>query len=202
MKKWITSKYFYKLLVSFLLIGVMPLLIIGPIAYALTKSILYKRVYNQSEIFIQAVDESFRDTFDASLSMMNSIMEDDAFETLFHSTEEDGRVYLYEALYTLLSTQKNRPSIHIVNADFDVVMSTDPTPKEYYQKAFRSWGVMRKALLAKGNPVTYYYTISSDETRVVTLARAKYTEDGELEGVVFVDHHEEGLRDLIPPNNR
>lgn len=197
MKQWIPSRYFYKLLFSFLLIGVVPLLIVGPITYGLTKSILYKRVHRHNDFLSQTVKENLEMQFSESFQMIKTIMHDEVFDSLFTGSVED-QSSLYDSLYLLLSGREVKPAIHILDRDFTVVMNTTPTPKEYHLEQYRTWGVIRKALVAQGKPVIYYHSLDPEDRRIVTLAQAKLSPEGDLEGLVFFDLFAEQVPSLLP----
>ncbi|HKM06428.1 MAG TPA: sensor histidine kinase [Sphaerochaeta sp.] len=200
MKQWIPSRYFHKLLISFLLLGVVPLLIVGPITYALTKTILYRRVHYKSDTVSQAIESSLARQLGESLLMVESIINDEAFSPAFRTSDSTKTAHapLYDSLYLLLSGCEIKPAIHIIDKDFAVVLNTHPTPKEYYMEQYQSWGVMRKALFAQGEPVLYYHSNLPDDRRALTLAQAKFFVDGSLEGIIFVDLYDEHIASLLP----
>ena len=198
MKQWIPSRYFYKLLVSFLLLGVVPLLIVGPITYTLTKSILYKRVYHQSSTLSKIVEENLSQQFAEFFEMLEAITEDEAFEPVFRGKEQGDLDLLYDSLYWRFSGRTIKPAMYLIDKDFNVVMNTGPTPKEYSLEQYRSWGVMRKALIAQGKPVVYFYSLPSDDKRMISLAQANLNQAGELDGIIIVDLYE-GLVDALVP---
>ncbi|HKL58489.1 MAG TPA: sensor histidine kinase [Sphaerochaeta sp.] len=197
MKQWIPSRYFYKLLISFLLLGVVPLFIVGPITYALTRTILYKRVHATSDALSQAVEHTLAQQFVESLHMVEAIIGDAVFEPLFYDCEKGDLTHFYDSLYLLLAGREVKPVIHIIDKDFTVALNTGPTPKEYYMEQYRTWGVLRRALVAQGEPVIYYHSLPSVDKRFLTLAQAKLNQDGQFEGIVFVDLNEEQIEVLL-----
>ncbi len=199
MRRYITRKYFYKLLISFLLIGVLPLLIVGPITYILTKTILYKRAYTLSELLSSRVEETMGTQFARYESAIDTIITDKSFFSLFSSHGQEELARLYDSLYLLFSNDVVKPGVHIIDKDFNVLMNTTTsTPKEYYQEQFRSWGVIRKTLLAHGSIGIYYHRVTEDDNRRVTLAKTKLLEQGDVEGIIVLDLYTDHINSLIP----
>ncbi len=199
MRRYITRKYFYKLLISFLLIGVLPLLIVGPITYILTKTILYKRAYTLSELLSSRVEETMGTQFARYESAIDTIITDKSFSSLFSSHEQEELARLYDSLYLLFSNDVVKPGVHIIDKDFNVLMNTTTsTPKEYYQEQFRSWGVIRKTLLAHGSIGIYYHRVTEDDNRRITLAKTKLLEQGDEEGIIVLDLYTDHINSLIP----
>lgn len=198
MKLYIARRYFHKLLFSFLVIGVLPLVILGPITYTLTKDILYKRAHSQSEFLSSAVERSLNDTIGDYVTLIDTILSEDAFNQLFALSDIEELAVLYDYLFLLLSGDDVKPGIHIIDKDFTILMNTTETPREYYSEPYRSWGVLRKAFVAKGEPVLYYHLDKEDDNRILTIAEAKIDENGEVLGFLLVDLYKEHIDSFIP----
>lgn len=199
MKHYIAKKYFHKLLFSFLLIGVLPLLVVGPITYILTKNILYRRAQVQNVTISNSIEQSLVYEITDYNYVISQIIHNVRFEELFTpDVNQEQLASFYDNLYLLIAGKHIKPGVHIVDRNFSILLNTTPTPREYYSEPFRSWGVIRKAILANGNPVMYYHLGRTDDPRALTLARIKLNDNGELVGIILIDLYKEHIQALLP----
>ncbi|MDC7244989.1 MAG: sensor histidine kinase [Sphaerochaetaceae bacterium] len=193
-------RYFYKLLLSFLLIGVLPLLILGPISYTITKRILVQKTRTESVQFARHATNQMEEFIREFVSISDAIIHDTAFSSLFEGSMEtlnESSAEIYDNLYLLFTGMSIKPDIHVISPDGKVLVNTVRTPQEYYIERYRNWGVLRKALKAEGNPVIYYHENDDATGRFFTLAQTKLDENGSLAGIVLIDVYEDQIRFLI-----
>lgn len=175
---------------------------VGPITYTLTKNILYRRAESLTETLSLNIDHILNKEMNQYISTIDTIIKDPSFDTLFNVSYQGDLASLYDSLYFLSSGYTIKPGIHIIDNNFNVIMNTITTPKEYYSEPFRSWGVLRKALVANGEPVLYYHQEKEDENRIMTIARVKIDENDEVLGMVLVDLYKEHISSFLPLEER
>ena len=180
------KKFFTRLLISYLLIGVFPLVIIGPLTYSLVRNILMERV---RETTVEVTDRAFtqlQSLLNDGVIILDAIATDQAFISLFEAQiTQERQTSLYNSLFLLLTGRNLKPSVHVVSLDGEVRLNSMQTPPEYYLEPYRNWGVLRKAFIANGEPVLYLHTGHDELNRVLSLAR--YIKQGAFEGFIILD---------------
>lgn len=189
-------KFFSQLLISYLLIGVLPLVIIGPLAYSLVRNVLLDRVRTATQ---QANDRLFLQTqglVGDIRTVLDAIASEQAFVALYMSEiSAEQQTQLYNALFLLLTARHLKPSVHVVSLDGQVRLNSVETPVEYTQEPYRSWGVLRKAFLAKGDDVLYLHASQDELGRILSLAR--YVEQSSFKGFIILDVAFEQLKAML-----
>ncbi len=189
-------KFFSQLLISYLLIGVLPLVFIGPLAYSLVRNVLLDRVRTATQ---QTNDRLFLQTqglVGDIRTVLDAIASEQAFGALYEpEISIEQQTQLYNALFLLLTARHLKPSVHVVSLDGQVRLNSVETPAEYTQEPYRSWGVLRKAFLAEGDDVLYLHAPQDGLGRVFSLAR--YVNQASFEGFVILDVSYAQLKDML-----
>jgi two-component system sensor histidine kinase YesM len=143
------------------------------------------------------VEQSISEAIEKYVSLIDIVFSEEEFSPLFSITDKEELAALYVNLYLLLSGDAVKPGIHIIAEDFTVLMNTAETPREYYSEQYRSWGVLRKAFMAQGEPVLYYHLEKENDNRILTIAEAKLDEKGEILGFLIIDLYDEHIDSFL-----
>lgn len=189
-------KFFSQLLISYLLIGVLPLVIIGPLAYSLVRNILMDRVRTSTVEVNDRLFLQMQGLIGDTLTVLDAIATDQAFLPLYgEQISMEQQTNLYNALFLLLTGRHLKPSVHVVSLDGQVRLNSVQTPNEYFQSAYRNWGILRKAYLAQGEAVLYLHAPQDGLGRIFSLAR--YVSQGSFEGFIILDIGYEQLKGVL-----
>jgi len=189
-------KFFSQLLISYLLIGVLPLVIIGPLAYSLVRNILLDRVRTTTIEVNERLFLQLQSLVGDTLTVLDAIATDQAFLPLYApQISQEQQTNLYNALFLLLTARHLKPSVHVVSLDGQVRLNSVETPLEYTQQPYRSWGVLRKAFLANGADVLYLHAAQDGLGRILTLAR--YVKQASFEGFIILDVQFDQLTEVL-----
>lgn len=189
-------KFFSQLLISYLLIGVLPLVIIGPLAYSLVRNILLDRVRSTTVEVNDRLFLQMQGLVGDTLTVLDAIATDQAFLPLYASQiSQEQQTNLYNALFLLLTARHLKPAVHVVSLDGHVRLNSVETPIEYTQESYRNWGVLRKAFLTQGEAVLYLHATQDSLGRIFSLAR--YVKQASFEGFIILDVGYEQLKDVL-----
>lgn len=189
-------KFFSQLLISYLLIGVLPLVIIGPLAYSLVRNVLLDRVRTTTIEVNERLFLQLQSLVGDTLTVLDAIATDQAFLPLYApQISQEQQTNLYNALFLLLTARHLKPSVHVVSLDGQVRLNSVETPLEYTQQPYRSWGVLRKAFLANGADVLYLHAAQDGLGRILTLAR--YVKQASFEGFIILDVQFDQLTEVL-----
>lgn len=197
-----TKTFFSKLLASYLLIGVLPLVILSPLAYVVTRNILIERSKETTQGFATLGYRQLEAVVDDAILILETIASDPVFEPLFQEPlSEDERTSLYNSLFLLLMGRQNKPAVYVVDSSSVVRFNSAEIPQEYHLRQYQSWGVLRKAAMAGGEVVLYLHSANDPYQRVLSLA--KYMKTSSFDGYIILDLFEAHLGEIlakIPPN--
>lgn len=189
-------KFFSQLLISYLLIGVLPLVIIGPLAYSLVRNILLDRVRSTTVEVNDRLFLQLQGLVGDTLTVLDAIATDQTFLPLYASQiSQEQQTNLYNALFLLLTARHLKPAVHVVSLDGHVRLNSVETPIEYTQESYRNWGVLRKAFLTQGEAVLYLHASQDSLGRIFSLAR--HVKQASFEGFIILDIGYEQLKDIL-----
>lgn len=197
-----TKTFFSKLLASYLLIGVLPLVILSPLAYVLTRNILIERSKETTQDFATLGYLQLETVVDDAILILETIASDPVFEPLFQEPlSEEERTSLYNSLFLLLMGRQNKPAVFVIDSSLSVRLNSAEIPPEYYLAQYQNWGVLRKATIAAGEVVLYLHADNDPYQRVMSIA--KHLETPSFDGFLILDLFEAHLDEVlakIPPN--
>jgi len=197
-----TKTFFSKLLASYLLIGVLPLVILSPLAYIVTRNILVERTKETTQEFATLGYRQLEAVVDDAVLILETIATDPVFVPLFDGPlTDDERTSLYNSLFLLLMGRQNKPAVYVVDSSLSVRLNSAEIPPEYHLEQYQSWGVLRKAAIADGEVILYLHRANDPYQRVMSIAR--YVQTPSFSGYIILDlfeAHLAGVLAKIPAN--
>jgi two-component system sensor histidine kinase YesM len=191
-----TKTFFSKLLASYLLIGVLPLVILSPLAYIVTRNILVERTKETTQEFATLGYRQLEAVVDDAVLILETIATDPVFVPLFDGPlTDDERTSLYNSLFLLLMGRQNKPAVYVVDSSLSVRLNSAEIPPEYHLEQYQSWGVLRKAAIADGEVILYLHRANDPYQRVMSIAR--YVQIPTFSGYIILDLFEAHLAEVL-----
>ena len=196
-KAYAHQKIFAKLLISFLVVGILPVIFAG-FAYRTVSSRLLiqdtgNRTYKSTSLVSLRLDE----ILDDNSRVIDDIASDNAFSILFDKnagavlTDKD-KAELYNRLYMFLGDKAPRTGVYVMDAEGLNILSTKVLPEEYDPVKNKNWGIFRKADSRNGSKIFYSHMLQNKnrDARVLSICKA-VEHQGEIAGYIIVDLYQE-----------
>ena len=163
--------FFSKILISFLLIGILPLIILGSLYYAFSSNIIRTMYADQALAALETMAEGI----DAMIAEYGGIADELSTDPLLLEavTVNPGSgsglsSRVYQRIYGAMSGRMYRSALYLTGANGGPVYSTRPLPRIYDTAAFGSWGVFGRMLERPDRPAVY---LQSHEVEIGAAAR-------------------------------
>jgi two-component system sensor histidine kinase YesM len=179
--------YFYKLLLSFTAIIIVPLVVTGVIAYGLLTEILTGDASRQAYESIVQISQRIDDLNEELGALIDSLSRDPAVRSaVLQDSLSD-----YQSLYQRLSSLgvRHNIGIFVLSAQGRAVFAKNTPPAIYNPTVYQNWGIFRAVHAAKQEPVIYghHYLNSKGETVVYSLAKAILGARGQIIGYLIFE---------------
>lgn len=200
------TRFFSKLFISLLLIGVLPLLIIGPVAFFLTRNLMLERTRQTSNEVTSLLAIQTQSLIDEHQLIIDTIEREQVFSQVFTPANKQGvnisledKTSMYDTLYLLLSGKAIKAGIYILDGSGQPQLHTNEVPDEYLLEKYQNWGVLRKARLAQGTTIAYHHNPQPGDglQRVMSMAKCVLAENGSMLGYIIIDLYREHVEDLL-----
>jgi len=206
-KAYFHQKIFFKLLLSFLLIGILPLFLSGFAFYAVYQRIILDDIGNRTYENAGFVSSLLDDIIAEEKKIFSSIESDPFFDKIFYSgsslpLNNSDKAALYNKIYLLLSEKSPKAGIYVLSADGSFIFSNKQVPEDYNPVQYKNWGIFRKAAAARGEIVIYPYKMHERKrsARVLSLGKAIFSEDT-IVGYIIVDLYQSHFMSLLSSVN-
>ncbi len=188
-KKRFKFSFFTKLFVSFTIISIVPILLLGILTYSISSRISMNNIELQVTNTISKVMASLERTIDEYRSAIYYFGND---EELIQMMEKDtitkpNQTSMYQKMYIMLAGKPTTVSMHLIKADGTFNLSTSTIPDEYNITNHSDWGVFRK-LNQNNSTVTYSnrFTSKNGIEYCMTIAHS-IKKNERIIGYVFID---------------
>jgi len=181
--------FYNKLLVFFILVGVIPLLIIGSMTYGFSKRFFLEQYRQQLHDKVSGAAERFDALSEEYGGIMNTIGELPEVRQALLRGSIDTKKNVEQRMHLLLAGKKNKAALYLISADGSVHYSTRDLPSIYNPAKYKGWGIFRTAHESEGDIRVYphaYETASGDKV-VLSLVQTLHTASGDLLGYLIVD---------------
>ena len=206
-KAYAHQKIFFKLLVSFLLIGILPLFLSGFAYYAVSQKILVDDTGKRTYESIGFVSSLLDGMINENSSIITNIESNIIFKKVFNLSEKEtlkssDTALVYNSIYQLLDDKAPKVGIYVMNTLGTVILSNKQIPEEYDPVKYKNWGVFRKANTAKNEIVIYPYRMYEKDRRerVLSLSKAVFSGNN-IVGYIIVDLYQEHFTELLTSIN-
>ncbi len=188
--------YFYKLLLSFIAIIIVPLLITGIIAYGLLTEILTGNVSRQAYDGIFQISRRI-DSFNGELA---AIIDDLSRTPALQSAVLRDSFADYQGVYQrlLLLAARRKIGIFILNARGGTVFASHNPPAVYDLAVYNGWGIFREIRAVRQGSVIYghHYFDQKGNAVVYSLGEAIRDRTGKPLGYIIFDVYKTHIAEL------
>ena len=200
------TNFFSKLFISLMLIGVLPLLVIGPVAFFLTRNLMLERTLQSSNEVTRVLALQTQSLINEYQLVIDTIERERVFSQVFSRFNNqsaeislEDKTSMYDTLYLLLSGKAIKAGIYLLDGSGVPQLHTNVVPDEYLLEKYQNWGVLRKARLAQGATIAYHHKPQPGESlqRVMSMAKCVLSEEDEVLGYIIIDLYREHVEELL-----
>ncbi|QTH44535.1 sensor histidine kinase [Cohnella sp. LGH] len=191
--------FYNKLLIFFVLVGVIPLLIIGSMTYGFSKRFFLEQYRQQLHDKVAGAAERFDALAEEYDGIMNTIGELPEVRQALLGGNAELKKNVEQRMHLLLAGKKNKAAIYLINSDGSARYSTRELPSIYNPVKYRGWGIFRTAHEAEGEIRAYphaYESLQGDKV-VLSLVQTVHSASGELLGYLIVDFPRSLIADSV-----
>jgi two-component system sensor histidine kinase YesM len=181
--------FFVKLLVSYLLIGVLPVVTLGMFATVFTYTLPIKKLENQSKQVVYKSLESLEKMFDGYKTTLDIFAKDELVKNVLvsKSVGKDNRNVIYQKMFMLLSGKVTDSYMYLIKENGDFIISTTPDNGVYDVKKRKGWGIFRE-LEEREEAFVYPNRYMTANGKEISLSIAKrILVDGKTAGYAILD---------------
>ncbi len=206
-KAYTHQKIFFKLLISFLFVGIIPLVLAGFAYYAVSYKILLQdtgsRTYENTMLVSSRLDKMIL----KNSEIIDAIESDKAFNKIFESGSDEplgdnDKANLYNIIYLLLAEKVPKVGIYVMNASGSNILSNKQIPVEYDPVKFHNWGIFRKSNSEKDRVIIYSHKMKEKNitSRVLSIGKAVFS-DNKIVGYIILDLYREHFTEMLSTTN-
>lgn len=183
------QSFFSKLLLSFLLIGVLPVIVLGIFANSFTYRLPIKKLENQSLLMAKMSLKSMDEMLDGYKSILTLLADDIQLQNILLSKNvaQYDKNLIYQKMYMLLSGRITDACMHLIEANGEFVISTTSDAGMYDYKKSKDWGIFRKLKETK-DAFVYPNRYTSTDGKSISMSIGKsIVVNGEIIGYLILD---------------
>jgi len=196
-KAYTHQRIFAKLLISFLVVGILPIIFSGFAYRAVSSRLLIQdtgnRIYKSTSLVSFRLDE----ILDDNSRIIEDIESDNSFAALFDAdrgcvlTDKD-KADLYNRIYMYLGDKDPKVGVYVMDADGINILSTKVLPEEYNPVKNKNWGIFRKSDSGKSDIIYYSHMLQNkdENARVLSICKTVYIQNI-IVGYIIVDLYQE-----------
>lgn len=200
MMKRFSESIYYRLLISFLIISIIPLSVMGILFYCFSSELLGRTIVEHTYSNIIKNNQNLELLFDEYNNLIDILSSDKIVKDVLLEKESIDHYYseIYQKIYLFLSGKKTRLPIYILDKRGNKIISISRSIDAYEQSLVENWGLFRKMRESPEESILYaYHKIeSTGEVFVLSLGKAVFEED-EIVGYVIVDIPRDTLIDIV-----
>lgn len=183
------QSFFTKLLMSFMLIGVLPVIVLGVFAKSFTYTMPIKKLEHESLVMAKMQEKTMDDMVESYKTTVTLLSKDAELQDLILSKSigQYDRNFIYQKMFNLLSGKIGDVYAYVISSDGEFMISTVPGVEMYDYKKFKDWGIFRK--LKETNTAFIYpnrYTSIDGKNISMSIAKSIIVE-GEVIGYIIFD---------------
>jgi len=188
-KKRFKYSFFAKLFISFTVISIVPVLLLGTLTYMISTRVSMNNLEHQATDTVDKAAISLERTINEYKSAISFFCKDKEIIDMLSADKvtESSHTSIYQKMYIMLAGKPTTVAMHLIKADGTFNLSTSTIPEEYNVKNHADWGVFRK-LNATDATVVYSNRFVSQNGKSYSMAIAHtIRKEAEIIGYVIVD---------------
>ncbi len=198
------ATFFHKLILFFVLIGVIPLGILATLSYSLSTNILEKSLYQEASNSLGKIHSDIEDLFSEYDNILNVLSQDEQLQKVLQDEISLREHYssIYEKIYFLTSSKKYKFPIYVLGAEGAVVFSTTTMPYNHRSDSAHRWGLFRQLYQDDfdGNNTVItsnYFEDNLGDTVIFSLGKKLVNSSGDTIGYIIADITRESVISII-----
>jgi two-component system sensor histidine kinase YesM len=196
------SSIFYKMLISFLVISIIPLLIVVITFYGFSSKLLERTVVDHTYSSILKSSENLDVLIEEYSNFIDVLSKDESVLRVLSQKDsgEDKYDEVYQKIYLFLTGKKIRLPVYLIDREGNSIIYISNYP---YQHRFdcKNWGMIRKMENSPNNEVLYSEKILNTSGSVVSMSIGRAIKQKEnVIGYIVVDIPRSILEELMKSN--
>ncbi|GMQ56019.1 two-component system sensor histidine kinase YesM [Vallitalea sediminicola] len=191
---------FRKLLIIFILIGIIPPLVLTLLGFTFSSKILQDAIYDEAYDSLININKNIDTFLNEYKTIVNMISKDSKLHKTLSGNEISDDYYyeINQKIYLLLASKKYKFPIYILDTKGNPVFETSPLPQMYKNNLQNGWGVFRK--MNEQNEIVLYpekFINNMGETIVFSMGKKIYDNNNNPVGYVIIDIKRNAIVDII-----
>ncbi|WP_256756917.1 sensor histidine kinase [Cohnella sp. WQ 127256] len=198
-----SMSFYYKLLILFIIVGVIPLIIIGSITYGFSKRFFLEQFKQQSYNKLSGISEKFDLLAEEYGGIMNTLSDLPEVRRALLNKDTSQKKDIEQRIHLLLVGKKYKASIYLLSADGSANFATSELPSIYNPVKYRAWGIFRTAHTVEDKLQVYPHTyeMPGGGKVVLSMIQTIHSSSGDLLGYVIVDFTKSLMMELVGAND-
>jgi two-component system sensor histidine kinase YesM len=194
-----TNSFFHRLLRLLVVVGVLPLFIIGLLTYGFSRELFLEQYSRQALARVNGVAESLDRLVEEYGNIIGTLAEDAGIREAIAGGLEERRADIEQRIHLLLAGHTFKPSVYVLDRQGRLSFGTGELPAVYNPVRQSGWGIFRAAHEDGPQPKVYAHRHEAAGGRVVTLSliRPLADERGEVIGYVIADIYRDDLERML-----
>ena len=196
-KAYTHQRIFAKLLISFLVVGILPVIFAGFAYRTVSNRLLIQDTGNRTYKSTSLVSLRLDEILDDNSRVIGDIESDNSFALIFDTGEygvlsDKDKADLYNRIYMYLGDKNPKVGVYVMDAGGVNILSTKTLPVEYNPVKYKNWGIFRKADSGEGGVIFYSHVLMNKDrdSRVLSICKTIYLHN-EIAGYIIVDLYQD-----------
>ncbi|WP_113672654.1 sensor histidine kinase [Vallitalea guaymasensis] len=191
---------FRKLLIIFILIGIIPPLVLTLLGFTFSSKILQDAIYDEAYDSLININKNIDTFLNEYKTIVNMISTDSKLHKTLSGNEisDDDYYEINQKIYLLLASKKYKFPIYILDTKGNAIFETSPLPQMYKNNLQNGWGVFRK--MDEDKEIVLYpekFTNNMGETIVFSMGKKIYDNNNNPVGYIIIDIKRNAIVDII-----
>jgi len=195
---------FYKLLISFIVCGIIPLIIISILIYGLSVRFINDMIYEQTRLNLTNMHQELNVILKDYEDIMITLQSDETImNALSNDLTKNNENKIYEKIYDALKNRTGKPPLYILNTTGDVIFSTNPLPHIYETGIKNNWGIFREVTQGNDGTTTIYpqkINYEEGKSSLLSMGRKILDSKGNPIGYVIIDVYRDTIINIFRPH--
>ncbi|GMQ64715.1 sensor histidine kinase [Vallitalea maricola] len=191
---------FRKLLIIFILIGIIPPLVLTLLGFTFSSKILQDAIYDEAYDSLININKNIDTFLNEYKTIVNMISTDSKLHKTLSGNEISDDYYyeINQKIYLLLASKKYKFPIYILDTEGNAIFETSPLPQMYKNNLQNGWGVFRK--MNEDKEIVLYpekFINNMGETIVFSMGKRIFDNNNNPVGYIIIDIKRNAIVDII-----
>ena len=194
-----SNSFFHRLLRLLVVVGVLPLFIIGVLMYGFSRELFLEQYSRQAQARVGGIAENLDRLAEEYGNIIGTLADDPGIREAIAGGFEERRADIEQRIHLLLAGRTIKPSVYVLDRRGRLSFGTDALPAVYNPVRQAGWGIFRAAHEDGPQPKGYAHRHESAGGRDATLSliRTIEGEQSDIIGYVIADLYRDDLERLL-----